>query len=96
VRLLEAKINAGSSVRNALIQAGASRYGTDRQLEGEQLRAGATLTTAVSDFLKTPQGMMGLNAARTAGIPDADYISNLRRSLSGGETIKYDKNGNQI
>jgi hypothetical protein len=95
VRLLEAKISAGSSVRNALIQAAASRFGTIKGLEGEQLRAGATLTTAVSDFLKTPQGMMGLNAAREAKIPDADYIANLRRSLSGGETITYDSKGNR-
>jgi hypothetical protein len=95
VDLITARLNAGSSIRNALIQAGASRYGTDRQLAGEQLRAGATLTTAVSDFLKTPQGMMGLNAAREAKIPDADYIANLRRSLSGGETITYDNKGNR-
>jgi hypothetical protein len=93
--LVKAKIMAGAGVQGALISAAASRYGTDNQLLGEQMRTGATLTTAVGEFLKSPQGLFGINAARKAGMTDADYISSVRRSLGGGETLTYDSKGNR-
>lgn len=82
--LVKAKIMAGAGIQGAMISAAASRFGTIKQLEGEQLRTGAALTTALGDFLKSPQGMMGLNAARKAGMSDADYISSLTGAFGGG------------
>jgi hypothetical protein len=96
VRLLEAKINAGSSVRNALIQAAASRFGTIKGFEAEQLRTGSARTTALGDFLKSPQGLAGITKARKAGMSDADYISSLMGAFGSGETLRYDSKGNPI
>jgi hypothetical protein len=94
--IVKANILAGAGIREALIGADASRFGTIKGFEAEQIRAGTALTTALGEFLKSPQGLMGINAARKAGITDSDYISSVRKSLAGGETIRYDKNGNQI
>jgi hypothetical protein len=93
--LVKAKIMAGAGVQGALISAAASRFGTIKGLEGEQMRTDANLTTAVNNFLTSPQGLFGINAARKAGMTDADYISSVRRSLGGGETLTYDSKGNR-
>jgi hypothetical protein len=82
--IVKANIMAAAGIREAIISADASRFGTIKGLEAEKLRSGSALTTAVSEFLKSPQGLMGINAARKAGTSDADYISSVRRSLSGG------------
>ena len=83
--LVKAKIMAGAGIQGALISAAASRFGTVKQLEGEGIRARTAVTAAISDFLKSPQGLAGLTAARKAGISDADYISNLSNSFGGGD-----------
>jgi hypothetical protein len=83
--IVKANIMAGAGIREALIGADASRFGTIKGFDAEKLRANATLTATVGEFLKSPQGLMGMNAARKAGIPDADYISSVRKSLAGGD-----------
>jgi hypothetical protein len=83
--IVKANIMAGAGIREALIGADASRFGTIKGFEAEKLRAGSALTTSVGEFLKSPQGLMGINAARKAGISDADYISSVRKALAGGD-----------
>jgi hypothetical protein len=90
-----AQVSAAAGIQQQQIGASASRFGTLKALEGEGIRAGATIAAAVGDFLKSPQGLAGLTAARKAGIADADYISSVRESLGGGETLTYDSKGNR-
>jgi hypothetical protein len=94
--IVKANIMAGAGIREALIGADASRFGTTEGLKAEKIRAASDLTTAVNNFLTSPQGLVGITAARKAKIPDADYISSVRRSLGGGEVLRYDSKGNQI
>jgi hypothetical protein len=82
--IVKANIMAGAGIREAIIGADASRFGTSEGLKAEKIRAASDLTTAVNNFLASPQGLAGITAARKAKIPDADYISSVRRSLGGG------------
>ena len=92
-----AQVSAAAGVQQQEIGAAASRYGTDKQLIGETLRVNAARTTALGDFLKSPQGLSGITKARKAGISDADYISSLMGAFGGGsgEVLTYDSKGNR-
>jgi hypothetical protein len=87
VRLLEARLNAGASIKNALTAAGASMYGSDRALESDRIRR-RTETTAALRELTTKGGANYLpyRQAVAAGT-GPQYLRDLREALDPTDDI---------
>jgi hypothetical protein len=85
VRLLEARLNAGASIKNALTAAGASRYGSDRQIESDRLR----FNTEVASTVRELTGKGGANYLPYRQAVDAgkgsEYLKDLTAALGGGD-----------
>jgi hypothetical protein len=84
VRLLEARLNAGASIKNALTAAGASRYGSDRQIESDRLRRDTEVATTVRELTsKGGANYLPYRQAVTAG-KGSEYLRQLTADLGGG------------
>jgi hypothetical protein len=97
IRILEARINAGASIRNALTAAGASMFGSNRQFEGDRIRRSTEVTAAVRELTgKGGANYLPYREAVAAGT-GSQYIRDLRAALGDDSgTLRFDKNGNQI
>jgi len=85
VRLLEARLNAGASIKNALTAAGASMYGSDRQIESDRLRFNTEVAATVRELTgKGGANYLPYSQAVKAGI-GPKYLQDLTRALGGGD-----------
>ena len=84
VRILEARLTGGYSVRNALIQSAASRYGYDRGVESDRLRFNTEVASTVRELTsKGGANYLPYRQAVAAG-KGSDYLKDLTKALGGG------------
>jgi hypothetical protein len=94
--MVNARVMAGANIQNAIIQAAASRFNTITGLQSERERRGTQAAASAIEYLKTPQGLAAMTAARKAGTSDADFIRSLTSAFGGGNVTQYDSKGNPI
>jgi len=84
VRILEARLNAGASIKNALTAAGASMYSSDRQIESDRFRFNTEVARNVGELTsKGGANYLPYRNAVNAGKGN-QYLKDLTEALGGG------------
>jgi hypothetical protein len=83
VRILEARLSTGASIKNALTAAGASMYGSNRQIESDRLRFNTEVASTVRELTgKGGANYLPYRQAVTAG-KGSQYLQDLTKALGG-------------
>jgi hypothetical protein len=81
--IMKAKIMAGAGIREALIAGSASRYGSDRGVEGERYRQQQGITEAIRDAIGKGGSNYGEYMKAVKAGTGNKYISDLRAAFGG-------------